>query len=46
MLDSAAQQRHGTAYLLIEQESDRVAILQANEHTPFFTKLRNSRGDR
>jgi hypothetical protein len=40
-LDTAAQQQHGSAYLLVPAESDRVAILVANQDTPFFNKLRS-----
>jgi hypothetical protein len=40
-LDAAAKQHHGSAYLLVPSESDRVAILVANQDTPFFNKLRS-----
>ena len=40
-LDTAAKQKHGTEYLLVPDESDRVAILVANQDTPFFNKLRS-----
>jgi hypothetical protein len=39
-LDTEARKRHGTAYLLVVEETDRVAILKANQDTPFFNKLR------
>ncbi len=40
-LDADAMKRHGTSYLLIPEESHRVAILTANQDTPFFNKLRS-----
>ena len=40
-LDAEAQKRHGTSYLAVVDENDRVAILKANQHTPFFNKLRS-----
>ena len=39
-LDADAHKRHGTTYLLVPNESDRVAILQAMETSAFFGKLR------
>jgi hypothetical protein len=39
-LDAEAHKHHGTTYLLVEVESDRVTILQGVETSPFFGKLR------
>ncbi len=39
-LDQDAQDAHGVAYVVVPWEEQRVVILQANEHTVFFTKLR------
>ncbi len=39
-LDAEAHKRHGTVYLAVADESDRVAILQAMETSAFFGKLR------
>jgi hypothetical protein len=39
-LDAEAHKKHGTTYLLVPAESDRVAILQGMETSPFFGKLR------
>ncbi len=41
LLDAEAQKRHGTPYLLVANETDRVAILTAIEETAFFGKLRS-----
>jgi hypothetical protein len=40
-LDSDAHDRHGSAYNDVGWESDRVALLQAIEHTDFFKKIRS-----
>ena len=40
-LDAEAKKRHGTPYLSVVEETDRVAILKANQDTPFFNKLRS-----
>jgi hypothetical protein len=40
-LDAEARKRHGVPYQLVVQETDRVAILVANQDTPFFNKLRS-----
>jgi hypothetical protein len=40
-LDAAAKKKHGTPYLAVVEESDRVAILKAQQDTPFFNKLRS-----
>jgi hypothetical protein len=39
-LDADALGKHGTGYLEINSEDDRVALLRANQHTLFFKKLR------
>ena len=39
-LDQDAQDAHGVAYAAVPWEAERVAILQANEKTAFFGKLR------
>lgn len=39
-LDAAAQVRHHHRYAEIELETDRVALLQEMETTPFFQKIR------
>ncbi|MHA7680231.1 gluconate 2-dehydrogenase subunit 3 family protein [Cupriavidus sp. PET2-C1] len=39
-LDAAARERFGRPYGEIAKESDRVALLQAIEATPFFEKVR------
>jgi hypothetical protein len=39
-LDAEAHKKHGTTYLLVPAESDRVTILQGIETSPFFGKLR------
>lgn len=41
ILDADAKKKFGTAYLLVAEETDRVAILTANQDTPFFNKLRS-----
>jgi hypothetical protein len=41
MLDAEAHKRHGTVYLMVVAETDRVAILKAIEEKPFFNKLRS-----
>ena len=40
-LDAAARKQHGTGYLAVAEEADRVAILVAHQETPFFNKLRS-----
>jgi len=40
-LDAAAKKQHGSLYLAVVEESDRVAILKAQQDTPFFNKLRS-----
>lgn len=40
-LDHHAKEKHRTTYLGVGTEDDRVAILRAVEHTPFFAKLRS-----
>ncbi len=40
-LDAEAHKRHGTAYLAVPEETDRVAILKVIEATAFFGKLRS-----
>jgi len=40
-LDAEARKRHGTAYLSVAEEADRVAILKANQASAFFNKLRS-----
>jgi hypothetical protein len=40
-LDTGANKRYGTSYLAVVEEPDRVAILTAQQHTPFFNKLRS-----
>jgi hypothetical protein len=40
-LDAEAQKRYGTLYLLVADETNRVAILTAIEETAFFGKLRS-----
>jgi hypothetical protein len=40
-LDAEARKRHGTPYLSVVEETDRVAILKVNQDTPFFNKLRS-----
>ncbi len=39
-LDADARARHGSGYLELNWEDDRVGLLRAIEHTPFFKKLR------
>jgi len=39
-LDAEAHKHHGTTYLLVADESDRVTILQSIETSAFFGKLR------
>jgi hypothetical protein len=41
MLDAEARKRHGKPYLTVVAETDRVAILTANQDTAFFNKLRS-----
>ena len=41
LLDAEARKRHGTSYLSVPEETDRVAILKTNQDTPFFNKLRS-----
>jgi hypothetical protein len=40
-LDADAAAAHGGKYIDVAWEEQRVAILRANEHTPFFKKLRS-----
>jgi hypothetical protein len=40
-LDAEAKKRHGTTYILVNAEDDRVAILRSVEKSAFFTKLRS-----
>jgi hypothetical protein len=40
-LDAEAQKRHGSTYLMVPEETDRVVILKAIEDSPFFTRLRS-----
>jgi hypothetical protein len=40
-LDADAQDRHGANYIDLAWEEQRVSILRANEHTPFFKKVRS-----
>ncbi len=40
-LDAEARKRHGSAYLLVADENDRVAILKSMEASAFFNKLRS-----
>jgi hypothetical protein len=40
-LDVEARKRHDATYLSVVEETDRVAILKANQDTPFFNKLRS-----
>ena len=39
-LDQDAQERHGSAYVDVKWEADRVALLRGIEHTKFFRTLR------
>jgi hypothetical protein len=41
VLDTEGRKRHGSPYLSVIEESDRVAILKAIQDTPFFQKLRS-----
>jgi hypothetical protein len=40
-LDAEARKRHGKPFVSVAAETDRVAILTANQDTPFFAKLRS-----
>lgn len=40
LLNQRARQRHGRDYVAVEAETDRVALLQGIEDTPFFQKIR------
>ncbi len=40
-LDVDAKQRFGTTYIAIPWEEDRVTLLRAGEHSPFFQKVRS-----
>ena len=40
-LDADAKARHGSTYLAMAWEADRVALLRAMEHTAFFKALRS-----
>jgi hypothetical protein len=40
-LDAAAKKKHGSPYQAVVDEQDRVAILKAQQDTPFFNKLRS-----
>lgn len=40
LLNAGATEMHGKAYLEIARESDRVAVLQSIEASPFFQKVR------
>ncbi|MBC7800593.1 MAG: gluconate 2-dehydrogenase subunit 3 family protein [Gemmatimonadaceae bacterium] len=39
-LDQDAQERHGSTYMAVGWEADRVALLRMTEHTKFFRTLR------
>jgi hypothetical protein len=41
VLDAEARKRFGKTFISVVAETDRVAILTANQDTPFFAKLRS-----